>query len=105
MHLFCGRLDRADDKRLVEVMENAVFGGAAFPHEHEKVAVGANSRDWSVPEVAGVVDPLPPMADERFSPLEIGQPGSVLRRDNDQKMLSSESHERLRRQRMPFEGH
>ena len=42
--------------------------GAAFPHEHEKVAVGADRRDWSVPEVAGVVDALAPMADERFGP-------------------------------------
>lgn len=105
MHLFCGRLNPADDKRLVEVMENAVFGGAAFPHEHEKVAVCADRRDRSVPEVAGVVDALAPMADERFGTFEIGQSGSILRSDDDQEPLSRKSHERLRRQRMPFKGH
>jgi hypothetical protein len=34
MNLFCRRLGLADDERLLEVMENAILGGAAFPHEH-----------------------------------------------------------------------
>ena len=87
----------------MEVMKNAVCGRAVFPHEHEKVPICAYRRDWSVPEVAGVVDALASMTDERFGTLEIGQPGSILRSDNDQKPLSRKRHERLRGQRMPFE--
>ena len=96
MHLFCGRLSRADGKWLLEVMENAVFGGAAFPHKHEKVAICADRRDRSVPEVAGVVDALTPVPDERFGTSKIGEPRSVLRRNDNQEALSRECHECLR---------
>ena len=44
---------------------------AALPHEHEKVAVGVDGRDRSVPEIAGVIDALAPMADEGLGPSEI----------------------------------
>lgn len=105
MHLYCRRLGRADDERLVKVMENAILGGAAFPHEHKKITVWANRRDRSVPEVAGVIDALTPVPHERFGTGKVGEPRSVLRRNDNQEALSRECHERLRRQRMPFKGH
>lgn len=105
MHLFCRRLGRTDDERLVKVMENTILGGAAFPHEHEEITVWANRRDRSVPEVAGVVDALTPVPDERFGTGKIGEPRLVLGRNDNQEALGRECHERLRRQRMPFKGH
>ena len=104
MYLFCGRLRLGDDERLVKVMENAILGGAAFPHEHQKVTVRANRRNRSMPKVASVVDALTPMPDEGLGKGKVRQSFLVLWRNDDQEALGRKSNECLGRQRMPFKG-
>ena len=86
------------------MVENAIFGAPAFPHEHEKVAIRVDGGDRGMPEISGVVHALAPMAHESLGTREIRKTGRILRSDDNEEELRRQGHESLRRQGMPLEG-